>query len=132
MHRHFRKARSGGSFAQCVRHALAEICKGCTVGPQLAEHITLRSAVVVYWFNLLLLGLMLLGSVRYAWRAGLIKGEMTATLRSTHERRIIIYQVLYAIGTALCIINTYVSIAFILLLQLNSVFAPRIRPLNQV
>src|SRR5215212_8190211 len=35
----------------------------------LAEFITYRTSVVVYWFNLLLLGATLLGSVRYAWRA---------------------------------------------------------------
>jgi uncharacterized membrane protein len=93
----------------------------------LAEFIAYRLAVVVYWLNLLLLGVMLFGSVRYAWRAKLMKDETTAEIRSAHERRIVNYQALYAVGVLLCVINTYVSIAFIVLLQLNSVFAPRLR-----
>src|SRR6266496_1639475 len=39
----------------------------------LAEFFTFRSAVVIYWLNLLLLGLMLWWSIRYAWRVGLLK-----------------------------------------------------------
>ena len=92
----------------------------------LAEFITYRLAVVVYWLNLLLLGAMLFVSVRYAWRAKLMKDDATAEIRSAHERRILSYQVLYAVGALLCVINTYVSIIFIVLLQLNSVFAPRL------
>lgn len=93
----------------------------------LAEFITYRLAVVVYWLNLLLLGIMLFASVRYAWRAKLMKDDSTAEVRATHERRIVTYQALYAVGALLCLINTYVSIAFIVLLQLNSVVAPRLR-----
>jgi uncharacterized membrane protein len=97
----------------------------------LAEFITYRLALVVYWLNLLLLGVMLFISWRYAWRSGLIKEETTAEIRSATERRIIIYQALYAFGALLCIINTYLSIAFIVLLQLNSAIAPRIRLLDR-
>src|SRR2546429_2760627 len=35
----------------------------------LAEFITYRLALVVYWLNLLLLGILLMASLRYAWRA---------------------------------------------------------------
>ncbi|MEP7190539.1 MAG: TMEM175 family protein [Roseiflexaceae bacterium] len=93
----------------------------------LAEFIFYRLAVVVYWLNLLLLGIMLFASVRYAWRAKLMKDDATAEVRAAHERRILSYQVLYAVGALLCLINTYLSIAFIVLLQLNSVIAPRLR-----
>jgi uncharacterized membrane protein len=98
----------------------------------LAEFITYRLSIAVYWINLLLLGVMLLASVRYAWQAKLMKDDITAELRAVHERRIVRYQALYALGALLCLINTYVSIAFIILLQLNSVFAPRIRPLDRL
>jgi uncharacterized membrane protein len=98
----------------------------------LAEFITYRMAVAVYWFNLLLLGAMLWASVRYAWRARLMKEDITAELRVAQERRIINYQALYAVGALLCVINTYVSIVFIVLLQLNSVLAPRLRPLDRL
>lgn len=93
----------------------------------LAEFITYRLAIACYWLNLLLLGIMLFASVRYAWRAKLMREGATAELRATHERRIIIYQVLYAVAALLCLFNTYLSIAFIVLLQLNSVVAPRLR-----
>ena len=97
----------------------------------LAEFITYRLALVVYWLNLLLLGMVLLWSWRYAAKARLLNDETSTTMSSAIERRIIIYQVLYAFGLVLCVINTYASIAWIVLLQLNSAIAPRIRLLNR-
>ncbi|HEX2622243.1 MAG TPA: TMEM175 family protein [Phototrophicaceae bacterium] len=96
----------------------------------LAEYITYRLALVVYWLNLLLLGVMLFRSWRYARRAGLLKAESPDEMYHATERRIVLYQVLYAFGLLLCVINTYVSIVFIVLLQLNSAVAPRVRLLD--
>jgi uncharacterized membrane protein len=87
----------------------------------LAEYIGYRLAVVAYWINLALLGGALFASIRYAERAGLLKEVVTAELRATHERRIVRYQMMYAVGAALCVVNSYVSIAFIIFLQLCSV-----------
>jgi uncharacterized membrane protein len=92
----------------------------------LAEYITFRLALVIYWLNLLLLGIMLYGSWRYAERNTLLKSEATSEIGRLHKRRVITYQALYAFGALLCIFNTYVSIVFIVLLELNSVIAPRI------
>jgi len=39
----------------------------------LAEYITYRLALIVYWLNLLCLGVMLFASIRYGARAGLMK-----------------------------------------------------------
>ena len=64
---------------------------------------------------------------QYAWRAGLGKDELTVEMRSALERRIVIAQALYAFGALLCVVNTYASIAFIVLVQLNYAIAPRIR-----
>jgi uncharacterized membrane protein len=97
----------------------------------LAAFITFRLALVVYWLNLLFLGVVLLASWRYAQRAGLIKEETTQELRNALERRIVIAQALYAFALALCVINTYVSITVIVLLQLNSAIAPRVFPLDR-
>ncbi len=97
----------------------------------LAEFITYRLALAVYWLNLLLLGAVLFTSLRYAKRSGLMKPATTAEMLSASERRIVVYQALYAFGFLLCAINTYVSIAFIVLLQLNSAIAPRIRLLDR-
>jgi uncharacterized membrane protein len=98
----------------------------------LAEFITFRLALVVYWLNVLLLGVVLFGSWRYAWRAGLVKDDTTVDMSSAVERRIVIAQALYGLGALLCVVSTYVSIAFIVLVQLNYVLAPRIRPLYRL
>jgi uncharacterized membrane protein len=97
----------------------------------LAEFITYRLALLVYWINLLLLGVVLFASWRYAIHAGLLEDRTIAEMSSAIERRIVIFQALYAFGMLLCVVNTYVSIAFIILLQLNSAIALRIRPLDR-
>lgn len=98
----------------------------------LAEFITYRVALVIYWLNLLLPGLALLGSIRYAWRVQLVKEEATGEVRSALERRIVVAQILYAIAVLLSIFNTYISIAIIILLQLSSAIAGRFSPLNRL
>jgi uncharacterized membrane protein len=97
----------------------------------LADFMTYRVAVVGYWLNLLVLGLLLVASVRYAARAGLLDVEETPQMQAAFERRILIPQVLYAVAVLLCVVNTYLSVALLVLLQLNSAFAPNIRPLNR-
>jgi len=98
----------------------------------LSEFITYRIALVVYWLNLLLLGVALFGSWRYAQRAGLMKDDVTAEIRSATERRIVFYQAFYAFAVLLCVINTYVSIVLLVLMQLNSVIAPRFGRLDRL
>lgn len=98
----------------------------------LAAFITLRVALVIYWLNIFLLGLMLFIAWKYAEHTGLIKDEVTAEMRSAVVRRIVIAQALYAFGALLCIFSTYVSIAFIVLVQLNYAIAPRIRLLYRL
>jgi len=93
----------------------------------LAAFIAIRSALVIYWLNILLLGLMLYLGHRYAARADLIKDEVTPEMRAATDRRIVVAQALYAAGAALCLISTYASIAAIVLVQLNYVIAPRLR-----
>jgi uncharacterized membrane protein len=96
----------------------------------LAEYTSFRAALLVYWFNIFLLGVMLFSSIRYAKRSGLVKDDTSIEMRSAHERRIITAQILYALGALLCIINTYWSITLIVLVQLNFVIAPRL-PLSE-
>jgi uncharacterized membrane protein len=98
----------------------------------LAAFITFRLAIVVYWLNIVLLGSTLFVSWRYAQHAQLMKDEVTAEICSANERRIIIAQSLYAFGALLCIINTYVSIGFIVLVQLNYAIAPRFGRLDRL
>ena len=98
----------------------------------LAEFITYRSVLIAYWANILLLGLVLFGSWRYARRAGLLREEITHDNQCAVERRIVVAQALYAFGACLCLVNTYLSIAFIVLVQLNFALAPRLPYLSEI
>ena len=91
----------------------------------LAEFIHYRTALLVYWFNILLLGLTLYWSWRYATRANLLADDVPGDIHAAVIRRIVIAQSLYACGAALCFINTYWSIAAIVLVQVNYAIAPR-------
>jgi hypothetical protein len=68
---------------------------------------------------------MLFWSWKYASRAGLVKDDTPYDVNASICRRITIAQSLYAAGAALCVINTWVSIAVIVLVQLNYALAPR-------
>jgi uncharacterized membrane protein len=98
----------------------------------LAEFITYRSVLIAYWANILLLGLVLFASWRYARRAGLLREEITHDNQCAMERRIVVAQALYAFGACLCLVNTYLSIAFIVLVQLNFALAPRLPYLSEI
>jgi uncharacterized membrane protein len=92
----------------------------------LAGFIAYRTVLVAYWGNILLLGVVLYASWRYAEHAGLLAEDVTREKQCAVERRILVAQALYAFGACLCLINTYVSIAFIVLVQLNFALAPRL------
>jgi uncharacterized membrane protein len=91
----------------------------------LAEFITYRSALGIYWLNIFAPGAMLYWSWAYAVHAGLIKADTPVEVRNSICRRVIIAQSLYAAGAVLCVINTWVSIGAIVLVQLNYAIAPR-------
>jgi uncharacterized membrane protein len=95
----------------------------------LAQFMTYRIALVIYWLNIVLLGATLFWAWNYANRAGLVKEP---GLGAAVVRRIVVAQAFYAFGAALCLINTYVSIGFLVLVQLNYVFAPKIGSLYRV
>jgi TMEM175 potassium channel family protein len=97
----------------------------------LAAFPAYRVALLAYWLNIFLLGAILYAGLIWSMRAALAKPELTPEIVAAFCRRIIIGQSLYAFGAALCIFNTYWSIGFIVLVQLNYAigphFAPRIR-----
>ena len=51
---------------------------------------------------------------------------MPAQVSDAIKRRIVLAQSLYGFGALLCFFNTYWSIGFIVLVQLNYVIAPRL------
>ncbi len=98
----------------------------------MAEFISYRVALIAYWANILLLGILLYAGWEYAVRARLVKDDVTEEIGAAFRRRVISAQTLYAFGAALCVINTYWALGFILLVQLNYVFAPRIGFLSRL
>lgn len=98
----------------------------------IAEFVQYRLALVVYWLNILLGGVLLFASWRYALGAGLVRDSLPAEVRADVERRIVAAQALYAFGALLCVIGTYWSLGFMLLVQLNFAVAPRLRWLSSI
>ena len=92
----------------------------------LAEFAVYRTALLLYWANIALLG----GTLYFSWvcatRGGLVRIDVSPEILAVICRRIIIGQSLYAFGALLCAFNTYWSIAFIVLVQLYYAIAPRI------
>jgi uncharacterized membrane protein len=92
----------------------------------LAEFAVYRTALLLYWGNIALLG----GTLYFSWvcatRGGLVRIDASPEILAVICRRIIIGQSLYAFGALLCAFNTYWSIAFIVLVQLYYAIAPRI------
>jgi TMEM175 potassium channel family protein len=90
-----------------------------------ADYITFQLAIVVYWLNIALLGAILYAGQRYAKRVRLLKDHVTAATVAAMERRIVVYQALYAVGALLSFASTYASIGFIIAVQLNAAITPR-------
>jgi TMEM175 potassium channel family protein len=92
----------------------------------LAEFIVYRLALIAYWLNILFLGSTLYLSWMCATEKGLVKDDLPREVPAAIKSRIMIAQTLYAFGALLCVISTYWSIAFIVLVQLNYAIAPRL------
>jgi uncharacterized membrane protein len=96
----------------------------------LAQFMGYRTALLAYWFNILIFGVVLYASWAYATRHALVKDELPRDVTSAICRRILTAQALYAFAAALCIISTYWSIALIVLFQLNYVLSLGFRETN--
>ena len=118
-------ARSDRNLAWIHIGFLGAICLTPFSTSLLAEFIHYRTALLVYWSNILLLGLMLYWSWSYATRAKLLADDLPPEIHPAVIRRIAIAQSLYAGGAALCFINTYWAIGAIVLVQINYAIAPK-------
>lgn len=98
----------------------------------MAAYFAFRTALLLYWFNILLLGAALLAAWRCSLRSGLVDAAARARLAGAMERRILSAQALYAAGAALCVLGTAWSLGFILLVQLTYAFAPRLPLLRRL
>ena len=98
----------------------------------MAEFITLRTALLLYWLNIAALGAVLLVSWRYAVHARLVEPDVSAVIDRSVLRRIYVAQGLYAFGAALCLFSTYWSIGFIMTVQMIYVAGPRTGILSRI
>jgi uncharacterized membrane protein len=92
----------------------------------MAEFIHFRSALLIYWANILAPGLLLYASWKYVTRHEMIQPDTPPEIRAAICKRVVVAQTLYAIGAALCIFGTLWSVAFIFAVQLNYAIAPRL------
>jgi uncharacterized membrane protein len=98
----------------------------------LGEYMHYRSAIACYWLNILMLGTFLYVSWRHAVRAGLVKDDTPPEIGKAIERRIVVAQLFYLVGALVCTWSTVGSIAFIVLVQVNFAFAPKIKWLYKI
>jgi len=92
----------------------------------LAGFMTYRLALLTYWLNILLLG----GTLYWTWVCalglGVVRADISPAVTRAIKKRIVVAQALYAFGALLCLVHTYASIGFIILVQLNYALAPRL------
>lgn len=90
----------------------------------LAEYTEYRTALIEYWLNILIFGVILYASWVYATSAKLLKDDVSADVPVGVRRRIMIGQSLYAFGALLCFFSTRLSIAVIVCVQLFYILSP--------
>ena len=98
----------------------------------LAEFISFRVALLLYWLNIVVFGVILYAAWSYALHAALLREDLPPGASHAIKRRIVVAQALYAFGALLCVVSTYASIAFIVAVQLNFAVAPRIPGLSRI
>ena len=98
----------------------------------LAAYYQSQLALIEYWLNILVLGLFILAGAEYAARKGLFPEANRRTIINAVRRRVFIAQGLYLLATALCVIDTRLSIGLIVAIQLNYAIAPRILFLHRL
>ncbi len=102
----------------------------------LGEYIEFKLAIGIYWLKNLLFGVMIYAHWHYAYKKNFIalKGKELEAIDKAIRKRVIVAQSLYLFGALLCFINSYLSIGFIILVQLNyalAIFSSRLRKRNK-
>ena len=98
----------------------------------LAEFFAYRTAFLIYWANIFILGLAVYVTWAYAERAKLIREDAPPELSNAFRRRVIIAQSLYAVGALVGLVNVPLGLALIILIQLNYAIAPRLPILSRL
>jgi uncharacterized membrane protein len=98
----------------------------------LADFFTYRTAFVIYWANIFLLGAGLYATWAYAEWAKLIRKDAHGEISQAIRRRIVIAQSLYGVGAVAGLFNVTLGIVLIILIQLNYAIAPRLPVLSRL
>lgn len=98
----------------------------------LAEFITYRTALLVYWFNIAFLGAALLAGWYRARAFGLVKPDAPEGSDRALVRRVVLAQILYAAAVALCVFSNYWSIGLIVAIQLQYAIGLRFKPFSWI
>jgi uncharacterized membrane protein len=98
----------------------------------LADFIEYRTAFLVYWFNIVLLGASLYATWVCAERTNLIREEARGDISRAVKRRVVVAQSLYAIGALAGLINVTLGIIIIMLIQVNYAIGPRLPILRRL
>lgn len=91
-----------------------------------------RIALVLYWLNIVLMGVVLLAAVEYGVRSGVFPDEHRKAVAHVFRRRVVGAQTLYLVAMLLCFVDTHLSIAAFVAIQLNFVLAPPIPLLRDI
>ena len=91
----------------------------------LNSHPEFRVSIALYWLNIFSLGVLLYVHWAYAERHEYIssKNHSLVSISLAIRKRIVVAQTLYAVGALLCFISNYLSIGFIVLVQMNYALA---------
>jgi uncharacterized membrane protein len=98
----------------------------------LADFFTYRTAFVLYWLNLFLLGVGVYIIWAHAERAKLIRDDAPLELTNAFRRRVIVAQLLYGVGALVGLFSVPLGLALIILIQLNYAIAPRLPILSRL
>jgi len=98
----------------------------------LADFFNYRTAFVIYWANIVLLGAGVYATWSYAERAKLIREDTPRELLGAFRRRVIVAQSLYGVGAIVGLFSVPLGLALIILIQLNYAIAPRLPILSRL
>lgn len=88
----------------------------------LGDYTKFKFPIFIYWLNIFMLGILLYINWNYAYKKEFVNENTKEDTNVPLRKRIIYAQTLYFIGALLCFINPYISITFIILIQMNYAF----------
>jgi uncharacterized membrane protein len=95
----------------------------------LADFLAYRTAFLIYWVNVVVLGACLYATWAYAEGAKLIREEAHGDISRAVKRRIVVAQSLYALAG---LVNVTLGIILIMFIQLNYAIGPRLPILSRL